>query len=77
MASEVCMSLGYLVTLLVIQTGCCGALDDEIVVGDLFIATETFCGEGASQYYNPGGETVTASLILQECSTGHEIGVAL
>jgi len=67
MASEVVHVFGVLNTPLVIQTGCCGALADGIATGDLFTATEAFCGEGASQYYNPGGETVTASFTLQEC----------
>lgn len=66
MASEVVHVFGVLGTRLVIQTGCCGALADGIAVGDLFIATEAFCGEGASQYYLPGKKTVKASLDPQE-----------
>lgn len=62
MASEVVHVFGVLGTRLVIQTGCCGALADGIETGDVFISTEAFCGEGASQYYEPGGETITASL---------------
>ena len=66
MASEVVHVFGVLGTCLVIQTGCCGALADGITAGDLFIATEAYCGEGASQYYLPGKKTVTASLDPQE-----------
>lgn len=66
MASEVVHVFGVLGTRLIIQTGCCGALADGIEAGDLFNATEAFCGEGASQYYEPGGKTVTASLDLRE-----------
>jgi len=66
MASEVVHVFGVLGTPLVIQTGCCGALADGIAAGDLFIATEAYCGEGASQYYLPGKRTVTASIDLQE-----------
>lgn len=65
MASEVVHVFGVLGTQLVIQTGCYGALDDEITAGDLFITTEAFCGEGASQYYQPGEKTISASFDLQ------------
>jgi ribosomal protein S18 acetylase RimI-like enzyme len=46
---------GAIGTRLVMQTGCCGALADEIEAGDLFVPTETFCGEGTAQYYHAGG----------------------
>jgi purine-nucleoside phosphorylase len=55
MASEVVHIFGVLGTRLVIQTGCCGALADEIEAGDLFVPTEAFCGEGAAQYYQVEG----------------------
>jgi 5'-methylthioadenosine phosphorylase len=58
MASEVVHIFGVLGTSLVIQTGCCGALADEIEAGDLFVPTEAFCGEGASQYYQPDARVV-------------------
>ena len=61
MASEVVHVFGVLGTQLVVQTGCCGALADEIAAGDLFVVTEAFRGEGASQYYEPPGTLVTAS----------------
>jgi purine-nucleoside phosphorylase len=66
MTSEVVHVLGTLGTPLVIQTGCCGALADEIATGDLFAATEAFCGEGAAQYYEPEEKTIAASLDIQE-----------
>jgi len=65
MVSEVVHIFGVLGTRVVIQTGCCGALTDDIRVGDLFIATEAFCGEGASQYYQPEGKTISASFDLR------------
>ena len=64
-ASEVVHVFGVLGTSLVIQTGCCGALADDINTGDLFIPTEAFCGEGASQYYQPGDKRVLASFDLK------------
>ncbi len=51
MASEVTHVFGVLGTSLVLQTGCCGALQDNIFPGDLVCATSAHCGEGASQYY--------------------------
>ena len=69
MASEIVHVFGVLGTRLVIQTGCCGALADGSKAGDLFIATEAFCGEGASQYYEPGQKAVNASFDLQEWMT--------
>ena len=73
MASEVVHVFGVLGTPLVVQTGCCGALADGIAAGDLFVATEAYCGEGAAQYYEPGGETVTASLNLREWVAGERL----
>jgi len=68
MASEVTHVFGVLGTLLVVQTGCCGALADAIQPGDLFVPTEAYCGEGASQYYKPDGKSVKASLNTAESS---------
>jgi uridine phosphorylase len=62
MASEIVHVFGVLGTPLVLQTGCCGALADDMDAGDLFIATVAFCGEGASQYYKPSGKFVSASV---------------
>ncbi len=64
MASEIVYVFGVLGTSLVIQTGCCGALSEAIGVGDIFIAREAYCGEGASQYYKPEGKVVKASARL-------------
>jgi uridine phosphorylase len=61
MASEITHVFGVLGTRLVIQTGCCGALAEGILAGDLVCATSAHCGEGASQYYRPGREEVEAS----------------
>lgn len=62
MSSEVTHVFGVLGTSLVVQTGCYGALADAIMPGDIFIPTEAYCGEGASQYYKPDGNTVMATL---------------
>ena len=66
MASEVVHVFGILGTSLVIQTGCCGVLRDDIEPGDLFVATEAYCGEGASQYYKLDGKIVKTSLAIAE-----------
>ena len=66
MASEVTHVFGVLGARLVIQTGCCGALAEGIAAGDLFIAQEAMCGEGASQYYRPGEKVLEASIDLRE-----------
>jgi uridine phosphorylase len=61
MTSEIVHIFGVLGTRAVIQTGNCGALDEDLVAGDLFVPSEAFCGEGAAQYYKPEGKRVTAS----------------
>jgi uridine phosphorylase len=61
MASEIVHIFGVLGTRAVIQTDNCGALADGLVAGDLFVPSEAFCGEGAAQYYKPGGQRVAAS----------------
>ena len=61
MASEIAHVFGVLGTGLVIQTGVCGALGDGIGAGDLVIATDAGCGEGAARCYLPDAETVPAS----------------
>jgi len=68
MASEVTHIFGVLGTVLVVQTGCCGALADAIELGDLFIPTEAYCGEGASQYYKSDGKVIEASLNVASSS---------
>ena len=64
MASEVTHLFGVLGTSLVIQTGCCGALTDNIEAGDLVSVTSAHCGEGAAQYYLPQRQEINASLEL-------------
>ena len=61
MASEITHVFGALGTRIVIVTGVCGALGDGIEAGDLIAATHAGCGDGASQCYFPGRETVSAS----------------
>ncbi|HAL47480.1 MAG TPA: hypothetical protein DCP37_06965 [Dehalococcoidia bacterium] len=61
MASEVTHVFGVLGTELVIQTGNCGALADDIDTGDIFVPVDAYCGEGASQYYKTDGKIVSAS----------------
>ena len=61
MASEITHVFGVLGATMVIQTGVCGALGDGIEAGDLVIATEARCAEGAAECYLPGVKTVAAS----------------
>lgn len=61
MASEITHVFGALGTRLVIQTGVCGALGDGIEAGDLVIATEAGCGDGAAECYFPGRRSISAS----------------
>ncbi len=53
MASEIVHIFGVLGSRAVIQLGSCGGLCDSMEAGDLVIATEAYCGEGAAQYYCP------------------------
>lgn len=62
MASEITHLFGVLGTPLVIQTGCCGALVEGILPGDIICVTTAHCGEGAAQYYLPNAQEVRASL---------------
>jgi uridine phosphorylase len=61
MASEITHVFGVLGARLVIQTGVCGALGDDIEAGDLVIATAARCAEGAAASYLPGVESVVAT----------------
>jgi purine-nucleoside phosphorylase len=61
MASEITHVFGVLGASLVIQTGCCGALAEGILPGDIICATSAHCGEGAAQYYLPDKRDVDAS----------------
>jgi len=51
MASEITHVFGVLGACLVVQTGCCGALTEGILPGDIVCPTSAHCGEGAAQYY--------------------------
>lgn len=62
MASEVVHVFGVLGTGLVLLTGCCGGLADDLATGDLLAPTAATCGEGAAQYYRPGRRQVSARL---------------
>lgn len=64
MASEIVHLFGVLGTSLVIQIGCCGGLINELKPGDIFIATEAFRGEGASQYYISDKQIIKATPIV-------------
>jgi uridine phosphorylase len=61
MASEITHVFGVLGTKAVIQTGVCGGLGDGVRAGDLVVATEAACGEGAVECYLPGTRSVAAS----------------
>ncbi len=74
MACEITHVFGVLGTSLVIQTGCCGALAEGILPGDLVCATSARCGEGASQYYLPGRHEVQASVDLVDRITTGSVG---
>lgn len=62
MASEVVHLFGVLGTTMVIHTGCCGGLDASLRTGDIFMATEAYIGEGASQHYQSDRKLVRASV---------------
>ena len=70
MASEITHVFGVLGASLVIQTGCCGALAEGMLPGDLVCATSAHCGEGAAQYYLPHTREVSASTDLIAGLTG-------
>jgi uridine phosphorylase len=61
MASEVTHVFGMLGTRRVIQTGVCGALGDGMIAGDLVVATEAGCGDGAVECYLPGTRTIRST----------------
>lgn len=61
MASEIVHLCGVIGARLVIQIGTCGGFGNGLRVGDLFVAEEAYCGEGASQYYTANAEIVTAT----------------
>jgi uridine phosphorylase len=65
MASEITHVFAVLGTRLVVQTGCCGGLDDALATGDLFLAREAHPGEGAAQYYPTQSPELTASIDIE------------
>lgn len=73
MASEITHLFGVLGTPLVIQTGCCGALANDILSGDIVCATSVHCGEGASQYYLPHKHEVNVSPDLVDLITNERV----
>ncbi len=66
MASEIVHVFGVLGTPLVIQIGCCGAIADHLLPGDLLTVSSAYCGDGASQYYKQDGKEVSATLRIEE-----------
>jgi purine-nucleoside phosphorylase len=66
MASEIAHVFGVLGARRLIQTGVCGALAEELIAGDLVIATNAGCGEGAAHCYLPGIDSVSATPSLVE-----------
>ena len=76
MASEITHVFGRIGTGIVIQTGVCGALADDIGPGELVIATEAGCGEGAVSCYLPGRISIEASADLVEWAMDWELGGA-
>lgn len=74
MASEIAHVFGVMGTNVVIQTGVCGALGDDIGPGDLVIATSAGCGDGAVTCYVPGRTSVDATPELVELAAGSHDG---
>jgi uridine phosphorylase len=62
MTSEIVHLFGVLGTRLVVLTGCCAALADEIEPGDLVVTSEAFCGEGAAAYYRQNATVVRPTI---------------
>lgn len=61
MASEMTHVFGRMGTRVVIQTGVCGSLHPDLAAGDLVIATDARCGEGAVSCYTPGCQLISAT----------------
>jgi uridine phosphorylase len=66
MASEIVHLFGVLGARVVIQIGACGGFSNGLKAGDLFVAEEAYCGEGASQYYRQGGGRVRATTVFSD-----------
>jgi purine-nucleoside phosphorylase len=65
MASEITHLFGVLGTKLVIQTGCCGALQPGVQTGDLIVPSAAIPGEGAAKYYLPEATKISVSTDMQ------------
>jgi len=68
MASEVVHLFGVLGARLVIQIGTCGGFGAGLKAGNLFVAEEAYCGDGASQYYKRNGKMVAATEVFAGAS---------
>jgi purine-nucleoside phosphorylase len=66
MASEIVHVFGVLGTRLVIQIGCCGALSEHLLAGDLLAVSSAYGGEGASQYYKQDGKEISATVRFED-----------
>lgn len=77
MASEVVHLFAVLGARLVIQIGTCGGFGEGLEAGDLFVAEEAFCGEGAPQYYKTNGKTVAATVTFSEVSDSDRRGISI
>jgi purine-nucleoside phosphorylase len=77
MASEIVHLFGTLGARLAIQIGTCGGFAHGLKMGDLFIAEEAYCGEGASQYYKTDGKTVAATVKFSEAAAVDRPGIGI
>ncbi len=78
MASEVTHIFGVLGTKLVIQTGCCGALHEGILAGDILCPTSAYMGDGASQYYlERTGDVDASGWLIEKIGAGRHGGTRL
>jgi len=77
MASEVAHLFGVLGARLAIQIGTCGGFGEGLKLGDLFIAEEAYCGEGASQYFKTDGKTVAATMRFSDAADVNRPGVRI
>jgi purine-nucleoside phosphorylase len=77
MASEVTHLFGVLGARLVIQIGTCGGFGNGMRMGDLFVAEEAYCGEGASQYYKTDGKTVGATIKFSDAADVNRHGARI
>lgn len=62
MAADVVQVFGVIGVQLLIHTGTCSGLWEEMLPGDVILATEAYCGDGASLYYHRDGGLVAASV---------------